>query len=97
MVNQGLDVLAEATPVVHDVEGKPQPVGEPVQVGVDAGRLPVGVGEDGAVRDAVERSLAGHEGHDRGLHAAAEADDGQRLRGTHQLSASLPLSGDPSV
>ena len=46
---------------------------------VDAGRIPVGFGEDGAIRDAAGSPLAGHEGHDRGLHAHTQADDRQTV------------------
>ena len=57
MVGEGLHVLAETAPVVHDVEREAQPVPEPFEVLVDAGGLPSGVGEDGAVGDAVEHAL----------------------------------------
>ena len=58
VVGEGLHVLAEAAPVVHDVQGESEMAFEPFQVGVDARRFPLRVGEDGAVRDAVERALA---------------------------------------
>ena len=61
MVGEGLHILPEASPVVDDVQGEAQPVSEPLDVLVDAGRLPSGVGEDGPVRHAVERALSGHE------------------------------------
>ena len=80
-----LHVLAQAASIVHDMERKAPLAFEPLKVVVDAGRLPMGVGEDGAVGHGVEGSLARHERHDRGLHAPAEADDGQSL---HCRSAS---------
>ena len=64
LVGEGLDVLAETPPVVHDVHGEAETLGEPIEVSVETGRLPVGVGEDGAVGDGVECSLACHESHD---------------------------------
>ena len=40
MVGEGLHVLVQAPPVVHDVQG-----GVPFQAGVDAGLFPAGVVE----------------------------------------------------
>ena len=57
MIGQTLHVLAEAAPVVHDVQGEPELPAEPFQVCVQAGRLPVGVGEDGAAANAIEARL----------------------------------------
>ena len=96
MIGQAPHVLAEASPVVHDVQGEPELPGEPLQVRVEAGRLPVGVGEDGAVRHAVERPLARHERHHRGLNAAAETDDRQALhcrRASRSTAVGMSLSG----
>ena len=67
VVGEGLHVLPETASVVHDVQGESELAFEPVQVGVDARRFPMGIGEDGAVRGAVERSRACH---DRGLNAS---------------------------
>ena len=89
MVGEGLDVLAEASAVVHDVQREAQPVSEPLDVLVEAGRLPMGVGEDGAGGDAVKRSLACHERHDGGLDAPAQAEDREGWFGPHQASASV--------
>ena len=96
MVGEGLHVLAEAAPVVHDVQGESQLPGQPFQVLVDAGGLPPGVCEDGAVGDAVERSLARYERHDGGLDASSQADDGKRRFGLHHASASLVSSAGRS-
>ena len=90
MVGEGLHVLAEAVAVVHDVQGEAELPGKPFDVLVDAGRLPAGVGEDGAVRHPLEGPLSGHERHDRGLDASAEAEDGQRWKGAHVPSSSPP-------
>ena len=87
VVGEGLHVLAETAPVVHDVQGEAKLASEPFQVGVDARRFPLRVGEYGAVGDAVERALACHERHDGGLDASAQADDGQGSRGPHQPSS----------
>ena len=76
----------------HDVQGEPQLPGQPFQVLVDAGGLPVGVCEDGAVGDVVERPLARHERHDGGLDAPSQADDGKRRFGLHHASASVVSS-----
>ena len=76
MAGESLQTLAEAMPVVYDVQGEAQPLFRTFQIGVDAGRLPSGVGEDGAAWNAVERILACHERHDRGLDALTQADDG---------------------
>ena len=97
MVGEGLHVLAEAASVVHDVQGEAQPVSQPRQVLVDAGRLPAGVGEYGAVGDAVERALVCHERHDGGLDASAQADDGRRRFGLHHASASVVSSACGSL
>ena len=51
-------------------------------------------GEDGAVGDGVECSLACHEGHDGGLDASAQADDRQGMGGLHQASTSQPSSDE---
>ena len=74
MVGEGLDVLAQAASIVHDMERKAQPAFEPIKVVVDAGRLPMGVGEYGAVVDRVECPLARHECHDGGLDVPVEAE-----------------------
>ena len=70
--------------------------GQPFQVLVDAGGLPPGVREDGAVGGAVEGSLARHERHDGGLDAPSQADDGKRRFGLHHASASLVSSAGRS-
>ena len=78
-------VIAEAAPVVDDVQRERKLLGQPLEVGVDAGRLPPGVGEDGAVGHRVERALARHQGEDRGLDDPAEADDRQARQSAEPL------------
>ena len=74
------------------MEREPDLTCEPVEVFVDAGRLPPRVGEDGAVWDPIECPFARHEGHDRGLHTSAETDNREgRIRCCHSFPwASLP-------
>ena len=74
MVGERPDVVAKTASVVDDVQGERQLPCEPPQVFIDAGRLPFGVCEDGAVGHAVERTLTRHQGEYGGLDATAEAD-----------------------
>ena len=76
MVGEGFHVLSEAFSIVYDVEWESAFILEPRQVFVDARRLPVGVRENRAIGNAIERLRACHERHNLGLDASAGADYG---------------------